>query len=85
MLCSSTNFRSVCCRLTFVHHTKLLAAIPVRHIPAWVPYMSYKPLAQIGYNLGREMLDGSLPFVKESIVSSQSGNESILLTANGNL
>jgi hypothetical protein len=49
---------------------QLITTIPVRHIPAWVPYISYKPLAQIGHKLGQEMLDGSLPFVKESIVGN---------------
>lgn len=81
------NFRSVCSRLTFARCTKyqLITTIPVRHIPAWVHYFSYKPLAQIGHKLGQEMLDGSLPFVKESIVSNWSMNESILLTTQGNL
>ncbi|KAF8266319.1 cytochrome P450 [Lactarius quietus] len=41
----------------------------LRHIPAWVPYFSYRPLAEIGRNLGRELVDQSMPFVKESIVS----------------
>ena len=55
---------------TFAQYIKLIFTIPVRHIPAWVPYLSYQPLAQSGRNLGQELLDGSLPFVKESIVRS---------------
>ena len=56
------------CSLAFAHHNKLITTYPVRHIPAWVPYLSYQPLAQFGRNLSRELLDGSLPFVKESMV-----------------
>jgi len=40
----------------------------LRHIPEWVPLLSYKPLARIGYNLGNEVLYPPLQFVKESIV-----------------
>ena len=54
--------------LTFAHYIELITTSSVRHIPAWVPYLSYQPLAQFGRNLSRELLDGSLPFVKESIV-----------------
>ena len=56
--------------LTFIHHIKLITTFPVRHIPAWVPYISYQPIAQLGRNLTRELLDWSLPFVKESIVGN---------------
>ena len=47
--------------------------IPVRHIPAWLPQISYKPLAQIGRNLGEEMMSEPMRFVKESIVSTGPG------------
>jgi hypothetical protein len=43
---------------------------PVRHIPEWLPWLSYKPLARIGHNLGNEVVYTPLQFVKESIVSS---------------
>jgi len=56
--------------VTFLPGALLVNELPfLRHIPAWVPYISYQPLAQIGRNLSRELLDGSLPFVKESIAS----------------
>ena len=41
----------------------------VRHIPEWLPWLSYKPLARVGHNLGNEVLYPPLRFVKESIVS----------------
>jgi hypothetical protein len=44
----------------------------VRYIPEWVPWLSYKPLARIGYNMGNKVLYPPLQFVKESIVSSYS-------------
>ena len=34
------------CSPTFAHYIKLIITFPVRHIPAWVPYMSYQPIAQ---------------------------------------
>ena len=42
----------------------------VRYIPEWVPWLSYKPLARIGNNMGNEVLYPPIQFVKESIVSS---------------
>ena len=41
----------------------------VRHIPEWIPWFSYKPLARFGYNLGQEVVHEPMRFVKESIVS----------------
>ena len=41
----------------------------VRHIPEWMPWLSYKPLARFGYNLGQEVIHEPMRFVKESIVS----------------
>jgi hypothetical protein len=41
----------------------------VRHIPEWLPGLSYKPLARNGYNLGNEVLYPPLQFVRQSIVS----------------
>src|SRR6266702_7940217 len=71
--CSSTNFLSVCSYLTSAQHTKLIITIPVRHIPAWLPYISYKPLAEFGRNLGQEMVYEPMRFVKESIVGNDLG------------
>jgi hypothetical protein len=39
----------------------------LRHIPAWVPYFSFKPLAEMGRALSQEMLYPPMRFVKESI------------------
>ena len=41
----------------------------VRHIPEWLPWLSYKPLARYGYNIGQEAVHGPLEFVKEAMVS----------------
>jgi hypothetical protein len=41
----------------------------VRHIPEWLPWFSYKPLARIGYDLGQEVLWKPIGFVKESMVN----------------
>jgi len=42
---------------------------PVRHIPEWLPWLSYKPLARHGYNIGQQVLHEPMEFVRESIVS----------------
>jgi len=42
----------------------------VRHIPEWLPWFSYKPLAHTGHNLGNQVLYPPLQFVKEGIVST---------------
>jgi hypothetical protein len=41
----------------------------VRHIPEWLPWLSYKPLARYGYGIGQEVLHEPMEFVRESIVS----------------
>jgi hypothetical protein len=41
----------------------------VRHIPEWLPWLSYKPLARLGYKLGQETMHEPIRFVKESMVS----------------
>jgi hypothetical protein len=51
-------------------HDNMDLRTSVRYIPEWVPWLSYKPLARIGYNMGNEVLYPPLQFVKESIVSS---------------
>jgi hypothetical protein len=40
----------------------------LRHIPSWVPYFSFKPVAAIGRALSQEMLYSPMQFVKESII-----------------
>jgi hypothetical protein len=42
----------------------------VRHIPEWLPWLSYKPLARFGHELGKQVLYPPIQFVKESIVSN---------------
>jgi hypothetical protein len=42
---------------------------PVRHIPEWLPWLSYKPIARHGYNIGQQVLNEPMEFVRESIVS----------------
>jgi hypothetical protein len=41
----------------------------VRHIPEWLSWFSYKPLARIGHEIGNQVLYPPIQFVKESIVS----------------
>jgi len=43
---------------------------PVRHIPEWLPWFSYKPLIRVGRELGKQVLYPPIQFVKESMVSS---------------
>jgi hypothetical protein len=62
------NFLSVC-DSDSVRHLRLTLNASVRHIPEWLPWFSYKPLARIGHNLGQEVLYEPIRFVKESIVS----------------
>jgi hypothetical protein len=47
--------------------------ISVRHVPAWVPYISFNPLEQIGRTLCQEVLHEPMRFVKESIVCNGLG------------
>lgn len=39
----------------------------LRHIPEWLPWWSYKPLARHGYNIGQQVLHEPMQFVRESI------------------
>ncbi|KAI0264170.1 cytochrome P450 [Gloeopeniophorella convolvens] len=51
---------------TFLPGTVLVNEIPLlRHIPAWVPWLSYKPAAQAGYNAGQDVLRYPMEFVRE--------------------
>jgi hypothetical protein len=58
------------CMLFHMHDRILLmVTIIVRHIPEWLPWLSYKPLARSGYNIGQETMHEPIRFVKESMVS----------------
>ncbi|KAF8266320.1 cytochrome P450 [Lactarius quietus] len=41
----------------------------LRHIPEWMPWFSYKPIAHLGHNLGQEVVHEPMWFVKESILN----------------
>jgi hypothetical protein len=40
----------------------------VRHIPEWLPWFSYQPLARLGHELGQAVMHGPLEFARECIV-----------------
>jgi hypothetical protein len=40
----------------------------VRHIPSWVPWFSYEPLAQMGRNLSQRVRNEPIDFVKNAMV-----------------
>jgi hypothetical protein len=40
----------------------------VRHIPSWVPYFSYKPLAEIGRKVNERIRNEPIDFVKNALV-----------------
>ncbi|KAH9976332.1 cytochrome P450 [Lactifluus volemus] len=40
----------------------------LRHIPSWVPWFSYKPLAQSGKERSKEIKDTSIAFVKNAML-----------------
>jgi len=39
----------------------------LRHIPEWLPWLSYKPLARCGHDLWQEVMYGPLSFVREDM------------------
>jgi len=39
----------------------------LRHIPSWVPWFSYAPLARIGRELGQRMMNEPIDFVKNAM------------------
>lgn len=41
----------------------------LRHIPEWLPWFSYKPLARIGRDIGHEVVHEPIRFVKESMLN----------------
>jgi hypothetical protein len=59
-------------RMSFLLYFDALSLNPrlVRHIPEWLPWFSYKPLARIGHALGEEVKNDPMQFVRESMVSS---------------
>ena len=55
----------------YTHYRSRLTTIPlVRHIPEWLPWFSYKPLARFGHDLGNEVLNEPIRFVTDSMVNS---------------
>ncbi|KAI0273278.1 CyP450 monooxygenase [Russula aff. rugulosa BPL654] len=40
----------------------------LRHIPEWLPWLSYKPLARYGYDIGQVVLHVPMKFARESIL-----------------
>jgi hypothetical protein len=46
----------------------LMATTIVRHVPEWLPWLSYKPIARLGYNVGQEAIHRPIRFVRESVV-----------------
>jgi hypothetical protein len=52
----------------------------VQYIPEWLPWLSYKPLARHGYDLGQEVMNGPMSFVRESIVSIRTSSRVQKLT-----
>ncbi|KAH9990432.1 cytochrome P450 [Russula vinacea] len=41
----------------------------LRYIPEWLPWLSYKPLARYGYDLGQEVLHAPMEFVRETMLN----------------
>ncbi|KAH9957214.1 cytochrome P450 [Russula dissimulans] len=41
----------------------------LRYIPEWLPWLSYKPLARYGYDLGQEVMHGPMSFVREGMAN----------------
>ena len=54
----------------FVPSDRLSTFPPVRYIPEWLPWFSFKSLLRTGRALGNEMLYPPIEFVKESMVGS---------------
>ena len=40
----------------------------VKHIPAWIPWLSYKPAAKAGFDAGKDVLRYPIEFVKDRLV-----------------
>lgn len=41
----------------------------MKHIPAWIPWLSYKPAAKAGFDAGKDVLRYPIEFVKDRFVS----------------
>lgn len=65
---SSTRYRFVSSRRPTSRGDRLILPVAVRHIPAWIPWLSYKPAAQAGYHAGQDVLRYPMRFVKDSFV-----------------
>ena len=77
------DFHSVCGFISSRQHPTLTITILVRHIPSWVPYLSFKPVAKVGRTITREMLYEPMRFAKESIVSNDPGT--IVISTKNNI
>jgi hypothetical protein len=60
--------QSVRFSLLFLPACSVSRLFSVRHIPSWVPYLSYKPLAQKGRNISEKMKNEPFEFVKNALV-----------------
>ena len=40
----------------------------MRHVPSWVPYLSYEPLAQKGRKMNERIRNEPIDFVKNALV-----------------
>ena len=40
----------------------------MRHIPAWIPWLSYKPEAQAGFDAGQVVLRYPMEIVRDGLV-----------------
>ena len=49
--------------------TSISEPLSVRHVPSWVPYLSYKPLAQKGRKMNERIRNEPIDFVKNALVS----------------
>jgi hypothetical protein len=65
------SFLSVCGTSLYPVDSGLTKSRSVRHIPEWMPRISYWPLARIGHALAEEVKNVPMQFVRESMVSSK--------------
>ena len=63
------TFLSVCDLSLRIFHIHLTTISLVWHIPEWLPWFSYKPLARYGRDLGLEVLNAPIQFVRDAMVS----------------
>jgi hypothetical protein len=69
VLVGSTSFLSV--RRSFessMRDVYLPKCDLVRHIPEWLPWFSYQPLARFGHDLAEKVKHHPMQFVRESMV-----------------